>query len=31
MAALLGHVRRKMLTAGLPAVLADLHDQGRSE
>jgi uncharacterized protein YndB with AHSA1/START domain len=29
MATLLGHVRRKMLTVGLPAVLADLDDQGR--
>jgi uncharacterized protein YndB with AHSA1/START domain len=29
MAQLLGHVRRKMLTAGLPAVLADLDDDGR--
>jgi uncharacterized protein YndB with AHSA1/START domain len=28
MAALLGRVRRKMLTAGLPAVLADLDDDG---
>ena len=28
MAALLGHVRRKMLRVGLPAVLADLDDQG---
>jgi uncharacterized protein YndB with AHSA1/START domain len=29
MAALLGHVRRKMLRVGLPAVLADLDDAGR--
>jgi len=28
MARLLGRVRRKMLTVGLPAVLADLDDQG---
>jgi uncharacterized protein YndB with AHSA1/START domain len=28
MAQLLGHVRRKMLTAGLPAVLNDLDDTG---
>jgi uncharacterized protein YndB with AHSA1/START domain len=28
MAALLGRVRRKMLTAGLPAVLADLDEDG---
>jgi hypothetical protein len=29
MAKLLGRVRRKMLGAGLPAVLADLDDGGR--
>lgn len=29
MAQLLGAVRRKMLSAGLPAVLNDLNDQGR--
>jgi uncharacterized protein YndB with AHSA1/START domain len=29
MAQLLGRVRRKMLTVGLPAVLNDLDDQGR--
>jgi uncharacterized protein YndB with AHSA1/START domain len=29
MAQLLGHVRRKMLTVGLPAVLADTGDDGR--
>jgi uncharacterized protein YndB with AHSA1/START domain len=29
MATLLGHVRRRMLTVGLPAVLSDLDDQGR--
>ncbi|MEW2119895.1 SRPBCC domain-containing protein [Streptomyces sp. NPDC005474] len=29
MAALLGRIRRKMLRVGLPAVLADLDDQGR--
>ncbi len=28
MSILLGHVRRKMLSAGLPAVLADLGDDG---
>jgi uncharacterized protein YndB with AHSA1/START domain len=28
MAALLGHVRRKMLNVGLPAVLSDLDDHG---
>ena len=28
MAKLLGHVRRKMLTVGLPAVLDDLGDDG---
>jgi hypothetical protein len=28
MAKLLGRVRRKMLTAGLPAVLDDLDDDG---
>ena len=28
MATLLGHVRRKMLTVGLPAVLDDLDDNG---
>ena len=28
MAQLLGHVRRKMLSAGLPAVLDDLDDDG---
>ena len=28
MAKLLGHVRRKMLTVGLPAVLDDLDDDG---
>jgi uncharacterized protein YndB with AHSA1/START domain len=28
MAKLLGHVRRKMLSAGLPAVLDDLDDNG---
>jgi hypothetical protein len=29
MAKLLGGVRRKMLDAGLPAVLSDLDDEGR--
>jgi hypothetical protein len=29
MAQLLGRVRRKMLSDGLPAVLADLDDDGR--
>jgi hypothetical protein len=29
MAQLLGSVRRKMLTVGLPAVLDDLDDEGR--
>ena len=29
MAQLLGRVRRKMLSAGLPAVLAELDDDGR--
>ena len=29
MAKLLGNVRRKMLSVGLPAVLADLDDDGR--
>ena len=28
MAQLLGHVRRKMLRVGLPAVLDDLNDDG---
>jgi len=28
LAKILGHVRTKMLTVGLPAVLADLDDQG---
>jgi hypothetical protein len=28
MAKLLGHVRRKMLRVGLPAVLDDLDDEG---
>ena len=28
MAKLLGHVRRKMLRVGLPAVLDDLNDDG---
>jgi hypothetical protein len=29
MAQMLGRIRRKMLSAGLPAVLADLGDDGR--